>query len=527
MPEIFSIGNYIIERTLSESGSAKVFVARHKILGRATLLKVYSGGDQTLVKRFEREAKIVADLNSEAVVGIYDFGEDNGSFFISMEYIEGSNLDILLKDRHLTDEDVLNFCYQIACCTAVLHSKNYIHRDLKPENILVSHDNRIKLTDFGITLHESLNRVTSDGALLGTPLYMSPEQINNLKLTTASDVFALGVIYYQLAAGFHPFEAETYGEVFSRILTSQPRPLNELRPTLPGWFTELVKSMLQKDNHKRIKSAIELQSVFESNLPQLKSFRYETVERVIEQKPEKKILKRTGAIIILIMVAFGLIMLPGILQPPEHDPLNRQGINNTLHTGNDSLIGQNDQTLSHNSDPGHSLNGTDKSKNDKELKINNSDHSMPVKLTTVLINAFPYCKIYLDYRLIDETPMTQPYEIKPGRYLLGLQNPDYPSFTDSITIKPNANNIFNYNLDTAFVRLNLDVQPWGNVYIDGNFIGMTPLQKAIYLTRTPHFLEIKNDEYETWTDTLRFDGINELKRFIVLKARTLGIKDRE
>ncbi|MEJ2636154.1 MAG: serine/threonine-protein kinase [Calditrichia bacterium] len=282
-----SIGSYKILETLYDKGAVQACLAVHQKLGRKTFLKIYSGLDAGLIRRFEREARIVADLDHESIVSIYDFGEDQGRYYIAMEFVDGWNLAQYLQSHELMDEEILDIAYQIAASVAVLHRKGYIHRDLKPENVLIGRNKKIKITDFGTSFQASQVRMTQNGDLNGTPLYMSPEQINNLQITASSDVFTLGIIFYQLATGIHPFYAEQYGEIFARILTLEPLPINSIRDTIPEWFSDLVSMLLQKDASKRPKNAQEVAAEMKSrniisDIPQLQQrtpFRYTNIKR--------------------------------------------------------------------------------------------------------------------------------------------------------------------------------------------------------------------------------------------------------
>ncbi len=515
-----SIGNYNILETLSANGPSSVYIARHKKLERKTLLKVYSGGDKTLIERFEREAKIVADLNSDAIVSIYDFGEAEGKYFISMEFVEGYNLNDYLKKHQIDDEQIIDFAYQIAESVAVLHNKGYIHRDLKPENILVDLNNKIKLTDFGITLHTTLNRVTTDGALLGTPLYMSPEQINNLPLTTASDIFALGIIFYQLAAGDHPFEAPQYGEIFAKTLTSNPPPVNSIRPSLPKWFSDLIEKLLVKDAGKRITDAGEIVKIIRSHTLKYQQLTIENhTNSTTAASGSRKWIVAAAAMSIMLIFYYYYESFKNNMSPALSDSLTT-GQQQTNAGAQDSLISNEKHDLKENSQKLIADNDIRDNKINKDIpeyyQENLTEHN---KETTFLIKTYPWCDIYIDYRKIDTTPMTKSIGLKPGKYLLSLQNPGYPSFSDSITIRPNVNNIFSYNLDSNFYRLDLQVIPWRKIFIDGKYIGTTPLPHPLFLTRDKHAIEIKNNFYETWKDTIDWSGRLEVKRNIVLKGK--------
>ena len=503
-----TIANYIIEKTISVNGPSAVYIARHKTLGRKTLLKVYEGQERSVIDRFEREAKIAADLNSDSIVQIYDYGQTEDKFFISIEYVDGQNFSEYLVKEKPDFDTVLDFCFQIASATAVLHRKGYIHRDLKPDNILVSSENKIKLTDFGITLHDSLNRVTSDGALLGTPLYMSPEQINNLNLTTASDVFSLGTIFYQAACGIHPFKAPQFAQVFSRILSETPKPLQEVNPEIPAWFSEMVSSMLIKEWEKRSSTAAEIVKQFVIN-----DDRFAEKALPSGQKPKKNL--GGGAIlflfIIIIFSAFYVYRNNFFLK--QNAPASADSVLDSTKTTPKIPMQRQDSVIV---SPTHRQSNPPPAEQPKPKLRNNDNLNAPTEL---LIKTFPWCNVYLNYALIDKTPMTKAIPLKPGKYLLSLQNPSYPSFSDSIEIRAHQQNIFTYDLENNFMRLQIHVNPWGRVYIDGKYVGTTPLTEPLYLTKEDHLLEIQNDFYKTYMDSLKWNNNSDIQMSVVLKEK--------
>jgi len=502
-----SIANYIIKRTISVNGPSSIYIASHKKLGRKTFLKVYDGDDKTIIDRFEREAKIVADLKSDSIVQIYDFGEADGKFFISMEYVDGQNLAEFIKNSQPDWGVILDISIQITQALAILHSKGYIHRDLKPENILISTDLKIKLTDFGITLHNSLNRVTSDGALLGTPLYMSPEQINNLKLTTASDIFSLGIILYQLTSQIHPFDAEQYGQVFSRILTEQPQSLKERNPELPDWYTKLVDSLLIKEADGRPQNANKVLAAFTKIIPN--TVQNNTDNILIK---EKKQFSYPAALLIIILSVIIIFLLQKIWIPQTNPP-----------TLSDSL--KHDTTYV--AEPDSSIMDTISTRINpiREQQLTKNEESDPITQettlspTTLLIKTFPWCNVYLDYELIDKTPMTEVLKVKPGKYILSMQNPAYPSLSREIIVKENVDNVFVFKLDSSFMELNVQVVPWGKIFIDGKYMTTTPLQKAIYLTKENHYIEIRNEYYHIWRDSIIWNGNQKIQLSVELKEK--------
>ena len=512
-----SIGNYEILEVLAEHGPTLICLAKHKKLGRKTFLKIFKSADTALLKRFEREARVVADLNDEHIVAIYDFGEENGRYFISMEYVDGSNLKEYLDHHDLSADEIIEFAYKITKAVAVLHRRGYIHRDLKPENILVASDGRIKLTDFGITFHESLHHVTTEGSLLGTPLYMAPEQINNLPVTPASDVFALGIIFYQMAAKKHPFAAPRIGEIFSQILSKPVDDLCRLRPDLPPWFCGMVEKMLRKEAQERQISAVELLAEFEKRLG-LPKARSEAIEAPSARTP-KWVFYLAGAAFFVLFLILGWQFARRMEQKTSPSPADTLAIKETKLPQETPSNLPPPNVGSRATKP---ASGNAKTADEKHPgRVPPSLKNPPVEsFVDVKIQTYPWCKIYLNYQLVDSTPMIRPLKLKPGKYLIGLQNPLYPSFTDSITVPARKTYLLSFNLDSIFARLDLQVLPWGKVYIDGKYIGETPLQKPIYVTRGKHFVEVKNDFYVPWHDSLDFSGKSRIRKVIALKERT-------
>jgi len=511
--KIKSIGNYEILEIIAEHGPTLICKARHKKLGRTTFLKIFKSADANLLQRFEREARIVADLNDEHIVSIYDFGEENDLYFIAMEYVDGGNLKEYLDTHTLSTDEIIDFAYNIAKAVAVLHRHGYIHRDLKPENILVNKTGQIKLTDFGIAYHDALFHMTTEGSLLGTPLYMSPEQINNLPLTSASDVFALGIIFYQLAVKKHPFEAPRIGEIFSQILSKEAENPCNIRPELPKWFCQLIQKMLAKEPEKRPQSA-------EVILRELEKFRTpqgsETLSRKTLPPPSRK--KNVGWLPVIL--GAGLLVLIVFFLFRKHAPSGSPASGNS-----DSLVAVLPESSLTDSAQAPDLRKSENrsTENPGRTAKDSAPHTvLPPKneiipYTQVLIQTYPWCKIYLNYQLVDSTPMTRPLRLKPGKYVLGLQNPLYPSFADTVSIPAQKSYTLTFNLDSIFARLDLQVSPWGKVYIDGKYIGETPLQKPVYLTREKHVIEIKNQFYRTWRDTIDFRKKTKVQKFIALK----------
>ncbi len=505
------IDRYQIEEEISRNGPITVFRAHHEILKRATLLKVYDGADPELIARFEEEARIVAELESDYVARIYDFGfADKHLFFIAAEYVEGGNLSQYIHRHQPDTTQRIRLCRQIVQAVGYIHDKGYIHRDLKPENILVTQDGRIKITDFGISLHEAIKKHTPEQKLTGTPLYMAPEQVNNLPVTRQTDIFSLGTVFYTLFAP-HPFDATTYGEIFAKIISHSPPPLSQAGTDIPEWFSSLVSDMMQKKPERRPR---DLQTV-------AALFRQHTGEEIVappsagheEKEGERKGIHPLAGLLILIVPLLLYIMFNMIRERLENEP-----------AGNRS-IADSSQTIVRDSLTIPDIPAGKKG-NPAIIRVENEKDRQPLPPPSaesaearLWINTYPWARVYVDYDFIDITPLKDTLRLKPGWHTVQLQNPGYATWKDSLYLKAGEFKEVGYHLDSLCYTMRLQVQPWGKVYIDNIYIGDTPLEKPLLLTKANKTLTITNKFYKTYTEILNWNGAPIVERRIVLEKK--------
>lgn len=254
-----TIGNYQITALLGEGGMGKVYVARHPTLARKSAIKVLHADqahDPVALSRFFTEARAADAIRHPSIVEIYDYGTlPDGAPYIVMEYLEGETLASRLERGPLSMSESLDILCQTASALAAAHAKDVLHRDLKPDNLFLLTESderpRVKIVDFGIAkLQNDLTEIshrTRTGALVGTPLYMSPEQCLGAKdVGTASDLYALAVIAYQLLCGRPPFEAEAVGALINMHVNEPVLAPRKLNPKLPRPLEELLLSGLAK-----------------------------------------------------------------------------------------------------------------------------------------------------------------------------------------------------------------------------------------------------------------------------------------
>ena len=249
------MGPYQLERLLGMGGMGSVYLGRHRDGGYLAAIKVLPASlarEEGFVVRFQREIEALRQLKSPHIAQFYDDGEDDGTFYYAMEYVEGETLtDLLMRERRLPWREVVAMVLQMCAALKAAHDAGIIHRDLKPSNLLVSADRTVKLTDFGVAQVFAASRLTATGGIIGTAEYMSPEQAQGKRSTRRSDLYSLGAVMYVMLTGRPPFSGSAAIEVLKKHQYGQfDRPRNYV-PELPSWLDELVCQLLDKDPEKR------------------------------------------------------------------------------------------------------------------------------------------------------------------------------------------------------------------------------------------------------------------------------------
>ena len=245
---------------LGEGPLSEVYRAVDQQLGRTVALKVlraHAEIDPAADTRFHREAKHASNLQHTNIATVYEYGQAQNTSFIAMEYVEGHTLDVILKDQTLGYEECLRIALQVASALSHVHKSGIIHRDLKPGNIMVRSDGSVKLLDFGIARASNESSITQHGTLVGTVLYMSPEQVRGDELDYRSDIFSLGAVLYHMMTGSLPFPGKSSPEVCMAILDGSPKRPSEVRSGLPQPYEEFLLKCLSADPADRFINAEE------------------------------------------------------------------------------------------------------------------------------------------------------------------------------------------------------------------------------------------------------------------------------
>jgi serine/threonine protein kinase len=255
LTETLAAGRYRIERTLGNGGMAVVYLARDEELHRRVAIKVlleHLAGDDNFRARFLQESRLAGRLSHPNVVQVYDAGETEGSPYIVMEYVPG---DTVAQRGKLSHAEAVPLALQACAGLQHAHGAGLVHRDVKPANLLVREDDVLKVADFGIARAAEQTRLTQHGTVLGTAAYLSPEQAAGEEVTTASDIYSLGAVVYELLTGRAPYEFESLAELAAQQAGGVITPLRDLEPSVPEPIEAAVMHALAREPRFRPASA--------------------------------------------------------------------------------------------------------------------------------------------------------------------------------------------------------------------------------------------------------------------------------
>lgn len=470
--------------TLKKDQHTSVYLANHIYLGKKIILKTLSTSeltDTTFLDRFKREAKILAQLDHPNLIKVFDFGTAGNNFYISFEYFEGRNLRQIIKEEDLSYEQKIHLCIQLFKALQVAHQSGVIHRDIKPENILVNTKLDLKIADFGLALVRDDLLLTHKSSIVGTPGYMSPEQIRGEELTTQTDLFSSGIVVYELFTGTNPFIGKDIKDTINNILDfNAEKDLKQLS-SLPPKVQNAVINLLRKNFSKRTKTALEALSFFE---PLEESTPEVAPESSTVRKINLKILYLSAiAIIIIALIGFFTSERNGKKPTAKAD----KKITNENVPPKKDILNKNDEK---NSVPNTSTKEEDKVVPESEKILET------VRYGKLFVEANPWAEIYINDKKIETTPLEQSIQLSSGNYELKLLHPDFPPYIEKIKIEPDKVQNVKINFYEKVGYLDCKIFPWGDIYIDGNYKSTSPLLKPIMLMPGSYDLSIRNPSYE-------------------------------
>ncbi|MEJ5304601.1 MAG: serine/threonine-protein kinase [Ignavibacteria bacterium] len=488
-----------IVETLKKDSQTGVYLANHIYLNKKIILKSLDTSnliDQAILHRFKREAKILAQLDHPNIIKVLDFGTYQNYFYISFEYFQGESLRNFLKKKKLDLNEFETIVAQILLGLDYAHSQKIIHRDLKPDNILIDSNLKVKIADFGLALSEDEVQVTRKESIVGTPGYMSPEQIRGEELTASSDIFSLGIILFEMLIGSNPFIGKDITTTINNILFLDREVLEQKLINVPEKWSKIILRCLEKSIDNRYKSISEISNdaglAFEKSLTSKDKTKFEL-------KFSTPIVLSFS--IILILAASVIFFIEESAKEKSKVPSLSENpiINEVPNTTSDQKISE--QLLKNQKQ-------IEDTKNEKLISTQKLNESNQTELNTVnsdgelFITCSPWADIYINDEKIETTPLQKPIKLKTGKYQLKLIHPNFPPIDQTIEIQPDKLLKLDFNFYENFGYIEFQIIPWGEVKINNKNYGTSPFQKPVILNPGKQILTFHNPKFGYFIDTI-------------------------
>jgi serine/threonine protein kinase len=302
-----SFGRYEILKEIGKGSMGVVYQARDPNLDLVVALKALRQdrlANEPFVRRFLTEAKVLGRLDHPNIVRVFNVDQDGDAVYIAMEFIEGESFTTLMKERRFSTNEIAEFGATVAEALDYAHQRGVVHRDVKPSNILFRSDGRLKITDFGIAHIEdpSAPEQTQAGEILGTPAYMSPEQVLSRNVDGRSDLFSLGIILYELATGSRPFGGQGINAIFNAITQEEPTPVLTKSPDVPKALSDVIMKCLRKAPEERYANGRELAAALRTTV--------EKNDSPVSMMPQQK--QRSRRALLYTIMVFVFLCVAGI-----------------------------------------------------------------------------------------------------------------------------------------------------------------------------------------------------------------------
>ncbi|MGB9773713.1 MAG: protein kinase domain-containing protein [Bacteroidota bacterium] len=560
------IGKFEILEKLSDGPTATTYRAYQPDLERVVLLKVlhpHLKSEPEFVARFRREARAGARLDSEAIVHVFDLNESDESITIAMEYVEGISLRTLLDHQGKLSLPIwLRIVSGVLEALSYAHAHGVLHRDVKPSNILISRKGNVKLTDFGLASIASTSSLTTEGTLLGTPAYMSPEQARGEPLDSRTDLFSLGVTAYEMLSGIKIFGGDSYAACLHKIQTLVPPALTELREDVPSSISDLIAKLIAKKKEERYSSAEEvlaelLQIQSALNIAPAKDELAQLVvqlsggEKGVSPTPESEketnepsgpgthhgisegISRKRGQVyyigisigIAAMIILFALLKSTKERPHPRISQIPERANKETAQTVSPESIGTGTLSQSVPSTKREQVNSSSNLKTNifitpqEQTTSNKPDATQTLSAETgeVEVACAQWAKVYVDGQYIETTPLRNPLTLSAGKHEITFSNPSFSPITKTVRIKPGERIRLNIDFlaNPGFVKI--AVQPWAQIFIDGEYRETTPLSAPLALEAGEHKISLRNPAFHQWEKVLNVNPRDTVILNVVLE----------
>jgi len=519
-----------LTREIARSAIATVWEGFDSSLDRKVLVKSIHpqyARESDLRARFEREAKAIAKLSHPNVVQIFDLRTDGDELSLILEFVEGTTLRRVLKERGpLPAEAALTITDEILAGLEQAHAAGIIHRDLKPENVLVSTRGEVKITDFGLASLRDQPTVTQEGMVVGTPSYMAPEQATGGEILPATDIFAVGLMLFEMLTGQRVHEGATMAETFQNVLKYQSPKLDSYGEQIPETLRPMLAAMLEKSAAKRPSRVSEVRQALlersrDDRLPRtlLQDFlsgeptRKATTPAVARVRAWSKPF-RWFTLVTLFVAGGGLIFHLATLTEKSVPEIGDEGINPAesvtvfLPTTSENEMTARDTTPISPADPaGEESTRPIAGRVVEPIPSDRFPEPVMVERPGYLsIVSQPWAQVYLGDSLIGNTPLGAAIELSPGEHNVVFLNPEIGlPVIRKARVEGGDTTLLRVNLYENVGRIRAaSVKPWADVYIDGTNVLRTPSSKTIFLTLGTHLVTLRHPDFPEYTDTLTF-----------------------
>jgi tRNA A-37 threonylcarbamoyl transferase component Bud32 len=489
-----TLGRYKIIKEIGRGAMGTVYQGYDPKIDRVVALKTIrkdrlaeSRDVSDLVTRFQKEVRAAGKLVHPNIIVIYDTGEDEETAYVAMEYLEGDTLEgMIRKGIRFSLEKVIDIMDQICDGLEYTHRQGIVHRDLKPSNIMLVKGERVKITDFGISkaVGASTSPLTQAGVFLGTPSYMSPEQIAGNKIDGRADLFSLGIILYQLLTGKKPFVGNTISTLLYNIVNKDPNPPSQIDSSIPSPYDEVIAKALAKNPNKRYQTAKDfledLKRVYWAE-GGVETPGIETTMTIGGEMREKFYPKRkrygllAGFVALLLLIVLGGVYW---MHNRRAKPAKGEGVSE-VRVGKRVAIPVEKEPARPILSPAE----------EREKAV----VPEPSPTGEIRISSSPQgAKVFLNGKYSDHDTPTRLSGLSPGKYQLTLKKEGYEVWEGEVTVGTSESlDLSGVTLQEAFGKLNLHVSPWADVYYNGEKLGTTPLAH-IQLQEGIHRLVLKN-----------------------------------
>jgi serine/threonine protein kinase len=538
------ISKYQVFSELQHGPITQVYKAMQPELQRVVLVKQLNPdriADEELVERFKQEGLILAKINSPHVITIFDFGFDDNVPFLVTEFIEGNTLAELIQQNGALPWNLgLFILQQLIQGLNALHHQNIIHQDIKPENIFISNEGEVKLGDLGFSI--SLDQ--TDQQIQGTPAYLAPEVVEGSPVDFRSDLYSLGLVGYEMLTGENPFAADDMQTILNRIVNLKPINVHSVKPEVPEKLSLLIAKLMARNPAHRFQSAHDLSQELENLKVSLKikvdgncliNFskhpdQYQVSQIIADkhsepsiQKPKKQKIPVLAAVIIIVLgiliVFLGKLMDRDLSVLPEKTDTTGTAIEQNLSRAT------NEHEIPIHTEQKSTTPGI---KTSKEYPDNSSIKSVikdtlklrdiaQLKQDTLVITSDPRAWIFQNGDSLGITSLSIILGAKKEPIELELQAPGFPVIKKAVTISEQSAHNIHINLWKEVGYLDMTITPWGEIWIDGDSIDVSPVNRPLILAPGKHRLMVRHPSLKSSTELIYVAVGETLKKSIQLQ----------